>query len=126
MMMMRRRGLRCRGAAMIEAAVCLAVFTPVFFLAIRLGYGANQMHDLQAAVSNAAKLAGACASQDAVRRAAVAELPGLNPADVAIDIDRAQEPAMVRVTIRNYRVVRAQGDEPLQHAPTAQFPYACD
>jgi Flp pilus assembly protein TadG len=52
-----RKGLSRHGAALIEAAVCLAVFTPVVFTAVRLGYGANQMHQLEAAVHEGARLA---------------------------------------------------------------------
>ena len=123
---MRLVARRRRGAAMVEAAVCLAIFTPVVFLAVRVGHGANQVHGLQAAVSNAAKLAGSCAPDDAVRQAAVNELPGLNPNDVLIEIDRATPVPHVRVTIANYAVTRLQGAEPLATAPSATFPYACE
>jgi Flp pilus assembly protein TadG len=115
-----------RGAAMIEAAVCLAVFTPVVFTAVRLGYGANQVHQLEAAVTEAARLAGTCHTEDQARRAAVDLVPGLDPATVEFDIDRTAEPPLVRVTIQRFPVIRLQGTQTLDQAPSAVFPYACN
>lgn len=117
---------RQRGTAMIEAALGLALFTPVLFAALRLAYGANQMHELANGVTAAARAAGACASEDEIRRAAMGEIAGLEPRNVKIVIDRASDPAKVRVSIENVRVMRLSGPEPLGQAPAATFPYSCE
>jgi hypothetical protein len=45
---------------------------------------------------------------------------------VVIAIDRTSQPALIRVSIENYRVARAVGSQPLPQAPSATFPYACE
>jgi len=111
---------------MIEAGLCLALFTPLVFSAVRLAYGANQMHEAASAVSEAARAGGACAAEAEIRRLVVANAPGVRPDDVDIAIDHEAEPATIRVSIRNFRVVSLAGVEPLPQAPAATFPYACD
>jgi hypothetical protein len=56
----------------------------------------------------------------------VRSLPDVRPADVVIAIDRTSQPALIRVSIENYRVARAVGSQPLPQAPSATFPYACE
>ena len=115
-----------RGAAMVEMALCLAVFTPILLAGLRLAYGANQVHELADAASAAARAGGACASQEEIRRIVLREVPGAKPEDVVIAIDRSSQPALIRVSIENFRVARIAGSQPLQQSPSATFPYACE
>src|SRR4051812_24624546 len=96
--------IRRRGSAMIEVGLCLALFTPLVFAAVRLAYGANQMHEVEEAVTEAARAGGACASEEEIRAVALKHLVGLPPENVVIEIDRESKPARVRVSVRNYRV----------------------
>jgi hypothetical protein len=123
---MRRRVSTKLGSAMIEAGLCLAVFTPLVFAAVRLSYGASQMHELQETVTEAAKAGGACAPAEEIRAIALKHLPLLPPENVVIEIDRETEPATIHVSIKDYRVVRLTSVEPLPQAPSARFPYPCE
>ncbi len=113
---------------MIEAGLCLAIFAPIVFAGVRLAYGANQMHEVEEAVTDAAQAGGACASEAEIRRVALRDgrLPGVKPEDVTIAIDRESEQPMISVGINNYRVVRVASVEELPYAPSASFPYACE
>jgi Flp pilus assembly protein TadG len=122
--MKRKRELR--GAAMVEMALCLAVFTPILFGGLRLAYGASQMHDLADAASDAARAGGACASKEEIRRIVMDQLPDVAPSDIVIAMDRTSQPTLIRVSIENYRVARLASSQPLPQAPSATFPYACD
>lgn len=122
------RGIRPgqAGAAMIEAALVLAMATPLIFAAVRLGYGVDQVHSLQAAATAGAKTAARCENDAAIRAAALAELPGLK-AD-QIRIERFGEPGRrrVRVAVEGFPVMRLQGAEPLEGPIEAVFPNPCE
>jgi TadE-like protein len=124
--MSRRNRHNQRGAALVEMALCLAVFTPILFAGVRLAYGANQVHEAVDAVSAGARAGGSCAGQEEIRRMVQRELPGVKPEDVVISIDRTGEPALIRVSIENFRVARLAGSQPLPQAPSATFPYVCE
>ena len=117
-----------RGSAMIEVGLCLAVFAPIVFAGVRIAYGANQMHEVEEAVAEAAQAGGACATEAEIRQIALRDgrLPGVKPEDVTIVIDRESAQPTISVSIRNYHVVRIASVQALTYAPSASFPYACE
>ena len=114
-----------RGAALIEAGLCLALFTPLVGAGLGLAYGASQLHNVAAAVSQAARVGGACGSEEEIKLVAVREAPDAKPEDIEININRVSDPASIRVTIHNYKVLQLTGLTPIAPDPSATYPYVC-
>jgi hypothetical protein len=123
---------RLRGAALVEAACCLALAAPLLIGGFQFAFALYQRVSLEAAVEHAARYGSLHpADEGKIVRVAVygnpegegpARIPGLEAGHFRVEVSETESARRIRVSVHGFRLSLPGGAKPLEGTPSAWFP----